>query len=1123
MGAAAVGLAIALSSTAVAGPGGSAGVGAPADPGSAAQARAPRPGSQVSVTLITGDRVVFPSATSSAASIVPGQGRSGIRFVTHRFDGRLTVVPSDALPLVQSGALDRRLFDVTGLIETKYDDAHRSAVPLIVSYDGESAHARGQDRLTAAGGQDARDLPAVDATAIKVEKKAAEGFWDSVATGQGEARTYSGGIDKIWLDGLRKPVLDKSVPQIGAPEAWEAGYTGKGVTVAVLDTGIDATHPDLEGRVAEAKDFSGEGPGDGFGHGTHVASTIAGTAEASDGKYKGVAPDAKLLDGKVCDSGGSCSESAILAGMEWAATEKQANVVNLSLGGGDTPELDPLEEAVNTLTEETGTLFVIAAGNYGPDARTVDSPGSADAALTVGAVDKQDEIADFSGRGPRIGDGAIKPDLTAPGVDIVAAKAEGTEMGDPVGDSYVTASGTSMATPHAAGAAALLAQQHPDWKAQQLKPTLTASAKAHPDLTVFDQGAGRVDLAKAIKQSVFSEPGSVSFGLARWPHGDDEPITKKVTYRNNGSADVTLDLTATMTGPDGEPAPASAVKLSADKVTVPAGGTAEVEITSATSHDGPDGAYSGRLVATAGDQTVATPLGVEKEVESYDLTIKHLGREGKPATDAYGFVYGLDKFAWQDVVPDAEGVGKVRLPKGTYLMETDIIGGTDEEPVWTRLVQPLVTLDKAVTIKADARKAKPVTTTLERQSVRPALIDLSYDRLARNSLGSTLWVDTFDGLYAGHLGPEVKAKKMISTVASQWAEPGPEENFSNSPYFYGLVDTVRGRFFTGFERLARDRDFAKVTSRVARQLPDRQGSRTMFGFPAGSGGASAVMLTFDLPTKVTSFLEPGSVRWEAEVSEFVVDEEGWPVDQTYLVAMPRTYKRGESIKERWNTAVVGPAFPESEYAWAERIGNEMSILVPMYSDGFGHAGDSLTDTARTTLYREGRKVAESEYAGYLDEFVTVPSAKGSFRLETEATRPSYSGFSTTIDTTWTFTSGRTADDESEPLPLAAVRFSPKVDQHNRNHDGTEAMVPLTIQPQAGSKAGKPKHVEVAVSVDDGKTWKTAETIPAGDHRWVAVVVTPESGAEYVSLRAKASDSKGNTVEQTILRAYAIGS
>ena len=223
----------------------------------------------------------------------------------------------------------------------------------------------------------------------------------------------------------------------------------------------------------------------------------------------------------MCDES-AARESAILAGMQWAATEEKAKVVNISLGGTDTPEVDPLEEAVNRLTAQSGTLFVVAAGNEGGEG-TVGSPGSADAALTVGAVDKQDELADFSSRGPRVGDGAVKPDITAPGVDIVAAGAKESVIGEPVGEQYMRLSGTSMATPHVAGAAAILAQQHPDWKAAELKGALMGSAKPAADQTAFEQGAGRVDVARAIKQTVIAEPGSVSFG----PRCGRTPTTRR--------------------------------------------------------------------------------------------------------------------------------------------------------------------------------------------------------------------------------------------------------------------------------------------------------------------------------------------------------------------------------------------------------------------------------------------------------------------------------------------------------------------------------------------------------------------------------------------------------------------
>ena len=198
-------------------------------------------------------------------------------------------------------------------------------------------------------------------------------------------------------------------------------------------------------------------------------------------------------------------DSWIIAGMEWAAAEG-AKVVNMSLGGGATDGTDPLSQAVNGITAETGTLFVVSAGNEGQD-ESVGTPGAAASALTVGAVDRNDALADFSSRGPRVGDGGLKPEITAPGVDIVAARASGTAMGEPLDDLYTAASGTSMAAPHVSGAAVLLAQAHPDWKADRFKNALVSTAKTNADLSVYAQGAGRVDVARAVAQKVVRDRG----------------------------------------------------------------------------------------------------------------------------------------------------------------------------------------------------------------------------------------------------------------------------------------------------------------------------------------------------------------------------------------------------------------------------------------------------------------------------------------------------------------------------------------------------------------------------------------------------------------------------------------
>lgn len=166
--------------------------------------------------------------------------------------------------------------------------------------------------------------------------------------------------------------------------------------------------------------------------------------------------------------------------MEWA-TAQGAKVVNVSLGGEPTDGIDPVAQAVNTLSRQTGALFVVAAGNcFDTTPGQIASPASADAALAVANLTRDGGVNETSCRGPRHRDGALKPEISAPGTDIVAARAAGTSLGEPVDDNYTAASGTSMATPHVAGTAALLAQRHPDWTGEQLRSHLIATADPQP-------------------------------------------------------------------------------------------------------------------------------------------------------------------------------------------------------------------------------------------------------------------------------------------------------------------------------------------------------------------------------------------------------------------------------------------------------------------------------------------------------------------------------------------------------------------------------------------------------------------------------------------------------------------
>ena len=320
---------------------------------------------------------------------------------------------------------------------------------------------------------------------------------------------------------------------VGAPALWNQGITGAGVRIAVLDTGTDVTHPDLDDldfrrwssllsprKVVDARSFLGgrcdplAGVSDGNGHGTHVAGIAAGTGEGTpladdNGRYAGIAPGAELAVGKVMTDAGAGLNSDLLAALEWAATPAGsspcsigAHVVNLSLATDSRPvrlntnsDIDLVSELVNRLAVRYGTLFVGAAANSQFLGSVHESPGAAAQALSVGASAKDYDVnhddtlsgdvcagyqqgandcsagpgsqppslSAFSARGPT-GDAWLKPDLTAPGYNIVSAQAAtGAAIAqadlspntrpDPL---YATISGTSMAAPAATGSAALL-------------------------------------------------------------------------------------------------------------------------------------------------------------------------------------------------------------------------------------------------------------------------------------------------------------------------------------------------------------------------------------------------------------------------------------------------------------------------------------------------------------------------------------------------------------------------------------------------------------------------------------------------------------------------------------------
>ncbi|MGZ4204316.1 MAG: S8 family serine peptidase [Actinomycetota bacterium] len=300
--------------------------------------------------------------------------------------------------------------------------------------------------------------------------------------------------------------------EVGATSLWGGSTAGAGVTVALVDTGI-ADVPDLADHVVARANFTKEKTFlDTYGHGTFEAGIVAGDGTSSGGRYVGVAPDASLMSVKVADSSGATSLGQVLAGIQlvdFSAQRFNVRVLLLPLDSDSPfpPELDPLSRALRTVWAH-GVVVVVPAGNDGPTAGTIASPGNDPVLLTAGSVNDMatpsvgdDQISTFSSRGPTAF-GEDKPDVVAPGEHIVSLRAPGSTIDrqNPsavVEGSYFKGSGTSMSAAVTAGAAALLLSARPDLNPDHVKALLMATATPVVDGDASSTGAGVVNASEA--------------------------------------------------------------------------------------------------------------------------------------------------------------------------------------------------------------------------------------------------------------------------------------------------------------------------------------------------------------------------------------------------------------------------------------------------------------------------------------------------------------------------------------------------------------------------------------------------------------------------------------------------
>ncbi|MFC8866273.1 S8 family serine peptidase [Streptomyces sp. NPDC057148] len=1187
--------------------------GATAGRAQAADARtnAARDGART-VTLVTGDRVTVGDLGAGRKTFTVERPKGATGAVhTRSSDGRTLVVPDEALPRLRDGSLDERLFDVGALLEQGLADTETGELPLIVTYE-KGARATGLK-----GTERTRSLPSVRGAAVEADK--GRTFWREF-TRRGSA------VDGVWLDGRVTATMAESNAQIGTPEAWEAGLTGKGVTVAVLDSGVDAGHPDLAGRVAESRSFiPGEEVADRHGHGTHVASTVGGSGAASDGKEKGVAPGATLAVGKVLSDEGFGSESEIIAGMEWAARDVDADIVSMSLGSTEASDgTDPMAQAVNTLSAETGALFVIAAGNTGAPS-SIGSPAAADAALTVGAVDSADQAAWFTSAGPRYGDNALKPDLSAPGVGILAAR---SRLAEGSGD-YTSMDGTSMATPHVSGVAALLAEQHPDWSGVRLKDALMSTSK-QLDASAYRLGAGRVSVPDAIGAEV-TATGSADLGFYSWPYDANEPVTRTVSYTNSSDIDVELELSV-------QGAPAGVATLADTTLTVPAHGTAATTVTG----DGakaPVGRTSGRIVASGADGTPVahTAFGLVKEEERYTLTVHVKDRDGA-ATAAdltvQRLAEGVDPFPAH--VGDS-GTLELRLAPGTYSLTSflDVRGSHGADSLGLGLLAaPEVVVDRDREITLDGRELREISADVRKRTETRQLI-MEYDRSANGSdlFGAVQVPLTYDSVFAAPTGEKVteggfeyrtvwrlgKPLLEVRGIGEAAVQSGgtliegrtrlPLTDVGDGPFPEGvrgeavLAELTEGTEPTALAQAAQDAgvkalfvtddapgrlmswwgtddnadrplQIATVSAADAERLRDAgrvdmTGTRnTPYTYDLSEGHRGAVPdrdLTYepgrrDLATLRTRYhaAEPaggGEFRYSitdtfpiglgfkeridfpAERTEYVSTGTGQLWHESVTTADGALEQRSGTVRYEggsrtglnWFKPVWHP-YLGTGLGWGQqRAGNSIQLNAPGWGDsgpdhtGFGDVwseGSGMTQT--TSVYLDGELVDQGpSSAAYVWD---APADERTYQLVTETAldagrwSPATEGRAE-----WTFRSAATPEDRWTYLPLINLSFDVDTDLAGKVRGGKKLRVGIGAEYVAGAPdTGTIGGGKLEVSYDDGKTWQQVR-LRGGDGEaasWHGTLRVPRD-AEHVSLRASASDDRGGSVTQEIVRAVAV--
>ncbi len=561
----------------------------------------------------------------------------------------------------------------------------------------------------------------------------------------------------------------------------------------------------------------------------------------------------------------------------------------------------------------------------------------------------------------------MKPEISAPGYAIAAARAAGTSLGYPIDDRYTLASGTSMATPHITGAAAILAGQHPDWSPARLKAALTTTADPI-GATVFEQGTGVANLDRATKAKLTAEPATLKLG------------TGTITYRNDGAQPVKLTIS--------KPA-----NVEADRTTVevPAHGTTTATF-KAIKPGGGD-----VIIAKDNDNTIRTAISTQTKTEATgQIKVQSIARDGATnGTGGYGFLIAMANHTTKKMY--AGGIGNGRgldgeIPQGRYTIFAWVPSPIDGRPPWepsqTLVAQDVTVGPDGAEVTLDARQGKKLEATVNGTK-------------GTGSIGTSLGMPT--GSAFASQSDEVyvapgSAHGMIYT-AVQFVRNATGSTSCGGTTATCAIAVSKENALTATFPDVKDADLAKATATIGK--PETNGQWIIFAehplsTPPPGDGAENVQF----PGKHTTYYyASGNVEWwSAQVGpdQEVLQAQGW-----------RTYVNGRSYDEKWSYGAYGPSVSTTRH---ERKGNLITVDLALLTDStqghYGIAGDMGVE-GRTELRRDGKLVDGTTSAD--GGTFQVPPGKARYRLEATTK---------TVQAAWEFDSKQSTG----PLPLTAVRF-----------------------------------------------------------------------------------------------------